>query len=105
MSGLSDKKVDELLNKGFDLEMFNRYESAIYLLQNLSNTLRLEFDENLKKFGIRGKTSELSFKADNATQAYLQQVRGVIKGDQNLLFLDDYEKFDAYFRKLVGLPQ
>jgi len=103
---LSDEKVDNLIQvKGFDLETLNRYEVAIFLLLNTTNTLRLEFDEYMKSFGVRGKTSELSFKIKGAIEAYFKHMNDILPKDQETNFLIDYEHFDNYFRELTGLQK
>ena len=102
---LNEQQIEALEKKGFDQEMLNKYERAIFLLQNESNTLRLEYDEYMKQFGIRGKASELSLKAKTATENYLKGVRNVIPSKENKNFFKTYEKFDKDFRKLAGLQE
>lgn len=102
---LSEEQIQALENKGLDLEKINRYESAIYLLQNLSNTLSLDYNEYMKSFGIRGKASDLSNKVGIATKNYLQHIREVIPEKEERNFLLDYEKFEADFRKFAGLQE
>lgn len=102
---LNEQQIQALEKKGFNLETMNRYESAIYLLQNLSNTLTLDYDEYMKHFGIRGKASDLANKVKKSTENYLQHIREVIPEKEERNFLLDYERFEADFRKFAGLGE
>ncbi|MEI6752378.1 MAG: hypothetical protein WCK78_04350 [Paludibacter sp.] len=100
---ISQEHLNALITKGFDPEKMSRYESAIYLLQNMSNTLRLEYDEYMKSYGFRGKASEMSTKINKSTDEYLKHVRTMIPDEQGMLFLLDYEDFDRQFRDFAKL--
>ena len=100
---LNDQQVKDLENKGFDLQLMNRYERSIFLLLNLSNTLVLDYEEYMKKFGVRGKSSELATKAKRSIENYLKQVREIIPEYEEVQFLLDYEEFESEFRKMADL--
>jgi len=100
---LNENQIKDLENKGFDLQLMNKYERSIFLLLNLSNSLLLDYDEYMKKFGIRGKSSELASKAKKATETYLKQVREVIPESETLQFFMDYEEFEKDFKEKSDL--
>ena len=100
---LNDQQIKDLEKKGFDLQLMNRYERSIFLLLNLSNTLVHDYDDYMKKFGLRGKSSELASKAKKSTENYLKQVREVIPETETLQFFTDYESFEKDFREKTDL--
>jgi hypothetical protein len=57
----------------------------------------------MKKFGIRGKSSELALKVKKSTETYLKQVREVIPETETLQFFLDYDTFEKDFREMTDL--
>lgn len=100
---ISQDHLNALIAKGFDPEKMSKYESAIFLLQNMSNTLRLEYDEYMKSWGFKGKSSEMTFKINRDTKTYLEHVRSMIHESQEQNFFIDYEGFDAQFREFAKI--
>jgi hypothetical protein len=100
---LSEQQVQDLLNKGLDLEQVNKYERALFLLHNLSNTLTIEYSEYMKNYGVRGKTSHLAKKANNSTEELLHHIRQVVPSSQTLNFFEDYEHLEKTLREFFKI--
>jgi len=102
---LNDQQIEALEKKGFDQEVLNKHERAIFLLQHVSDTIRLDFDEYMKPFGIKGKTSEYARKLKMLNEEYFNSIRDVIPRDQKMRFFKNYETLEKKIRKLTGLDE
>jgi len=100
---ISQTNLSALIAKGFDPEKMSKYESAIFLLQNMSNTLRLEYDEYMKSWGFKGKASAMTFALNRDTKTYLEYVRSMIHENQEKNFFIDYQGFDTQFRTIANI--